>query len=110
MEAAIPLFYEQNPADVTEIEFGKGQEGSIGVKFQTEVDFEIEADRDDLGQVALEFDLPLRVEPLRVSTALEKRWNGDAADITRAVGAVVDLEGHGDLEKVPGGFQFPVQG
>lgn len=108
VEAAIPLFYEQNPADVTRIEFGEIQEGKIAVKFETEVDFEIEADRDDLGQVELQIDLPLRIEALRVSTSLEKRLKGDPEAIAEVVGKAVDLEAHGDLEKVPGGLQFPI--
>ena len=108
VEAAIPLFYEQNPADVTRIEFGDIREGTIAVRFEAEVDFEIEADREDLGQVGLQFDLPLKVEPLRVSTGLEKRLNGEPADISDVVGEAVDRDAYGVLEKVPGGFQFPI--
>lgn len=106
VEAAVPLFYEQNPADVTRIQFGTSKEGRIPVRFETEIDFEIEADREELGQVALRLDLPLAIDPLRISTSLEKRCQGDPGEITRAVAEVVDLAAYGPIEKVPGGYQF----
>ena len=68
---------------------------------------EVEADRDDLEQVELSFALPLSVEPLRVSTSLEKRCDGDPAAITEAVAELVDVDDYGTLEKIPGGFAFP---
>ena len=73
-----------------------------------EPDFEIEADRDDLEQVELRFDLPLVIDGLRVATSLEKRCNGDPAAISDAVAPLADLDHYGPLEKVPGGFVFPI--
>jgi len=72
------------------------------------VDFEIEADREDLEQVEMNFDLALALEPLRVSTSLEKRNAGDETAITSEVSGLVDLSSYGPIEKVPGGFVFPM--
>lgn len=108
VEAAVLLFGEHNPADVTKIEFGPTGERSIGIRFSTEVDFEIEADRDDLEQVEMSFDLVAAVEPLRISTSLEKRCGGDPEMIVEAVREFVDLADYGEIEKVPGGFAFGI--
>ena len=102
------LFGEQNPADVTRLQFGECQVGKIAVQFSTEVDFEIEADREDLEQIEMNFDLLLEVQPLRISTSLEKRCDGDEDAIVSAVVRLVDLEVYGPLEKVAGGFVFSV--
>ncbi len=106
VEAAILLFGAHNPADVTKLTFGSIDGGKVRVSFETEVDFEIEADRDDLEQVKMAFDLTLEVEPLRVSTSLEKRCEGDESKITSAVSGLVDLDDYGAIEKAPGGFVF----
>lgn len=108
VDGAVMLFGEQNPADVTKLKFGGCEDGKIAVQFATEVDFEIEADRDDLEQIEMEFDLSLEIQPLRVSTSLEKRCDGDADEIRKAVSEVIDLEAYGSLEKVAGGFAFVV--
>ncbi|MDF1825001.1 MAG: hypothetical protein P1U68_10185 [Verrucomicrobiales bacterium] len=108
VEGAVLLFGEHNPADVTKMNFGKVEDGKVIVSFETEVDFEIEADRDDLEQVEMSFDLALAVEPLRISTSLEKRCQGDEAAISAEVGKLVDLESYGEIEKAPGGFIYPV--
>lgn len=108
VEGAILLFGEHNPADVTKVSFGSIEDGKIAVSFETEVDFEIEADRDDLEQVEMSFDLALAVDPLRISTSLEKRNQGDEPAITAEVGSLVDLESYGEIEKAPGGFVFPI--
>ncbi|MEM1443061.1 MAG: hypothetical protein AAGF67_12015 [Verrucomicrobiota bacterium] len=108
VEGAILLFGEHNPADVTKLSFGDGGDGKIAVQFETEVDFEIEADRDDLEQVKMSFNLQLEVEPLRVSTSFEKRFQGDEDEIAKAVGELVEMSDYESLEKVPGGFVFPI--
>ncbi len=108
VEAAVLLFGEHNPADVSKLEFGAIDDGRIPVRFGTEVDFEIEADVDELGQIELSFDLPLEVEPLRVATNLEKRCDSDPATIVEAVTGSVRLDDYGAIEKQPGGFAFPV--
>jgi len=82
-------FGQHNPADVTRIEFDPVSDGKLVCRFGTEVDFECEADRDDLGQVEMSFDLPLKVDPLHVSTPLEKRCQGDPAAIREAAGQAV---------------------
>ncbi|MEM1294609.1 MAG: hypothetical protein AAGH89_04545 [Verrucomicrobiota bacterium] len=107
VEGAILMFGEHNPADVTRLEFGTVEGGKLRCRFETEVDFEIEADREDLEQVEMEFNLLLEVEALRVSTSLEKRCEAEPDQITAAVGKVVDLSNYEPLEKVPGGFVFP---
>ncbi len=109
LEAAVLMFGEHNPADVTQIEFGAVEAGKLQCRFETEVDFEIEADRDDLEQIEMTFDLLLEVEALRVSTSLEKRCQGDSDQISEAVADAVDLSTYGALEKVPGGFAFPAE-
>lgn len=110
VEAAVLLFGEHNPADVIKLEFGEVSDGRILVAFETEVDFEIEADVDELGQIGLSFDLPLEVEPLRVATNLEKRSDSDPKTIAETVSGSVRLEDYGEIEKQPGGFAFPVAG
>ena len=108
VDAAVLLFGVHNPADLIALAFGAASADTIDVSFSTEVDFEVEADRDDLEQVEMKFDMALSVEPLRVATSLEKRCQGDAAAIAAAVGEWVDLADYGALEKVPGGFAFPL--
>lgn len=108
VEAAVLLFGEHNPADVTRIEFGAIEEGKLRVGFETEVDFEIEADRDDLEQIEMSFDLAVAIDPLRISTSLEKRCEGDPEQIREVVAEIVDLSCYGELEKLPGGFALPV--
>lgn len=108
VEAAMLLFGEHNPADVTLVQFGKVEEGTIELSFETEVDFEMEADRDDLEQMELSFSLPLEIDPLQIATSMEKRCQGDPDQIREAVAPLVDLDAYGSIEKVPGGFVFPV--
>lgn len=107
IDAGVHLFYVQNPADVTRLNFGEISGGKIAVTFDTEVDFEIEADS-ELGQVPLSFQCDLEVNPLKVATSVEKQHNGDEKAITDAVSGLVDLSAYGPLAKVPGGFEFPV--
>ena len=109
VEAAVLMFQEHNPADVTRIVFGSLEEGRLHCRFETEVDFEIEADRDDLEQIEMKFDLILELDKLRVSTALEKLRQGDPDQINEVVGAIVDLRDYGELEKVPGGVAYSLK-
>ena len=106
VDAAVLLFGVHNPADVTLLEFGDVADGKIEVSFSTGVDFEVEADRDDLEQVELSFEMALTLEPLRVATSIEKRCRGDESAITAAIAEFVDLDQYGPIEKVPGGFAF----
>ncbi len=108
VEAAVLMFGHHNPADVIRIEFGSVESGTLACRFETEIDFEIEAGREDLEQVELTFDLPLSIEPLRVSTSLEKQCQADPESIREVVGTVVDLSRYGEIEKQAGGFVFPV--
>lgn len=108
VDAAMMLFGEQNPADVTGLSFGEISEGKISLQFETEVDFEIEADRDDLEQMEMTFDLSLEPGPLRIGTSIEKKLNGDDAEISEFAKQFVDLDAYGPIEKVPGGFILPV--
>ena len=107
VDAAVLMFGVHNPADVTALKFGAVSDGKIAVSFSTDVDFEVEADRDDLQQVELSFEMALTIEPLRVATSLEKRCQGDESAITAAVAEWVELSDYGALEKVPGGYAFP---
>lgn len=109
IDAGIHLFYVQNPADVTRLAFGDITDQKLPVTFDTEVDFEIEADS-DLEQVEMSIDCLLEITPLKVATSLEKQHKGDIDAITSAVADLVDLGSYGALEKVPGGFEFPVAG
>lgn len=106
VDGAVLLFGVHNPADVTKLEFGDVADGKIAVNFSSEVDFEVEADRDDLEQVELSFDMALTVDPLRVATSIEKRCQGDESAIAAAVAEFVDLDKYQPLKKVPGGFAF----
>ena len=106
VDGAVLLFGVHNPADVTKLAFGDVAEGKIAVNFSSEVDFEVEADRDDLEQVELSFEMALTLEPLRVATSIEKRCQGDESAITAAIAEFVDLDQYGPIEKVPGGFAF----
>ncbi|MDF1755029.1 MAG: hypothetical protein P1U89_19730 [Verrucomicrobiales bacterium] len=107
VDAGVHLFFVQNPADVTKLTFGEISDGKIPVNFDTEVDFEIEADS-ELEQVPLTLACDLEIMPLKVATSIEKQCDGDPEVIVKAVNDLVDLDAYGDLEKVPGGFQFPV--
>lgn len=107
VEAAVLMFGCHNPADVTGIEFGAIEDGRLPCRFETEVDFEMEAGREDLEQVEMAFDLLLQVEPLRVSTSLEKQCDGDPDAIREIVGQAVDFSQYGEIEKVSGGYVFP---
>lgn len=104
VDGAMILFGEQNPADVTRLNFGACQDGKLVVQFSTEVDFEIEADREDLEQIEFHFDLGLEVQPLRIATSLEKRYQGDPDEITNGIADLVDVNQYGPIEKVAGGF------
>ena len=109
IDAGIHLFYVQNPADVTELRFGDiTDEVKLPVSFDTEVDFEIEADS-ELEQVPMSIRCLLEISPLKVATSLEKRFKGDEGEITNAVADLVDLSAYQELQKVPGGYEFPVK-
>lgn len=108
IDAAVLLFGVHNPADLVRIEFGEISGERIAVSFRSEVDFEVEADRDDLEQVDLDINLPLDIEPLRVATSLEKRCQGDPEAITSAVREWIDTDAYGEVQKVPGGFALPI--
>ncbi len=109
IDAAVLLFGEQNPADVTALKFGSIEDGKITVSFSTEIDFEIEADRDELGQVAEAFEsLVLEIGPAKVSTAIAKRCEDDPEQITAALADAIDLSCYSAVEKVPGGFAFGI--
>ncbi len=109
VDASMRLFGEQNPADLTALRFGAIQAGKIAATFRTEIDFEIEADRDELGQVELEFsDFPLEVGPLKIATSLEKRYHGAPEEITGAISGIIDLDAYGPVTKVPGGFELEI--
>ena len=85
--------------------------GKIPVSFKTEIDFEIEADRDELGQIELKFtDFPLEVAPLKVGTSLAKRCDSDPAAIGAAVAEIIDASAYGPVSKVPGGCELPISG
>ena len=109
VDAAMMLFGEQNPADVTALSFGDIEDGKIEVQFDTEVDFEIEADRDDLEQMEMSFALYLEVAPLRIATSIDKKLSGDEGAITDFASSRIDLQNYASLEKVPGGFIFPIR-
>lgn len=106
IDAGVHLFHVQNPADVTFLQFGEVADGKIPVVFDTEIDFEIEADS-EWGQVEISVNQPLEIGPLRVATSIEKRHKGDLEAITAEVASLVDLEAYDSLEKVSGGFEFP---
>lgn len=106
IDAGVHLFHVQNPADVTALQFGDMVEGKMPVAFDTEIDFEIEADS-EWGQIELSVDQLLEIGPLRVATSIEKRHQGDLDAITAEVASLVDLEAYDALEKVSGGFEFP---
>lgn len=108
IDAGIHMFYVQNPADVTALKFGEITDGKLPVAFDTEVDFEIEADS-ELEQVSMSIQTLLEITPLKVATSLEKQHKGDVAAITTAVTGLVDLDAYAELEKVPGGFEFPIK-
>ncbi len=56
----------------------------------------------------MQFHLDLELQPLRVSTSLEKRCGGDESGIVRVISELVNLSDYGAIEKAPGGFIFPV--
>lgn len=111
VDAAMLLYGIQNPADVVALRFGEIDGEKIIVSFKTEVDFEVEADRDKLGQIEIELsEFALDIQPLRISTNLEKRCDGDPDGIGNAISAVVDLSDYGPVTKAPGGFILEAKG
>ncbi len=107
LDAGVHLFQVQNPADVTALHFGEIEGGRLPVRFDAEVDFEIEADS-EMGQVPLSLVCHLEPGPLRVATSLEKRNEADPDRILAEIAALVDVSAYGPLEKVPGGFELAV--
>lgn len=105
VDAAMLLYGIQNPADVVALRFGEIDGEKITVSFKTEVDFEIEADRDELGQIEIELSgFALDIQPLRIATSLEKRCDSDPDGIRNAISAAVDLSDYGPVTKASGGF------
>lgn len=109
IDAGVLAFGIRNPADLVALKFGEAKEGKLAVSFEMEVDFEIEADRDEIGQVKVEItDFPLEIGSLKISTALARRFDQDSYQIESAVRAVVDSTAYGSISKVPGGFEMGV--
>jgi len=111
VDAGMILFGCRNPADVIRVAFGVIDGNRVPVTFDTEVDFEIEAGRDDLEQVGIDFvDFPLEISPLRIGTSLAKRCEDDPEKIADAITAVVSRDDYGPVEAVPGGFELSIAG
>ena len=109
LEAVILLFGSSNPVEVRQLQFGTfDSEHRIEATIQLVADFEVEAYRDSLDEVAIEVQkLSFTLEPLRISTRLEKQFRGDESETTKAVEPYLDLDHYADLEKIPGGFGYP---
>jgi hypothetical protein len=109
IDAGVLAFGIRNPADLIALDFGVIKEGQIEVSFETEVDFEIEADREELGQVTVVItNFPLAIEPLKLATSLVRRCEGDPDQISEAVLKVVDANAYESVTKVPGGFEMGI--
>ena len=109
LDATMLLFRVSNPVEVKSLTLGGFEEGGrIFAAWQLVADFESEADRDELEEVVIDLaEVALQLQPLRVSTRLEKQLRGDEAATRQAVAPVVDLQDYGALEKVQGGYAFP---
>jgi hypothetical protein len=109
IDAGVLAFGIRNPADLLALKFGAAKEGKLAVSFEMEVDFEIEADRDEIGQVKVEIaEFPLELDSLKIATALARRLDQDSDQIENTVRAVVDSSAYGSISKVPGGFEMGV--
>ncbi|MEM8952674.1 MAG: hypothetical protein AAGD22_00840 [Verrucomicrobiota bacterium] len=109
LDAVVLLFGMPNPAEIQTLQLGEilGT-GTVPTDLQLVADFESEAYRDSLDAVPITLEaFPLSLEPLRVSTRMEKQFRGDDAATREAVASVVDLAEYGPLEKIPGGYGFP---
>jgi len=109
LDATMLLFRVSNPVEVKSMTLGDFEVGGrINASMQLVADFESEADRDELDEVAIDLaEVALQLQPLRISTRLEKQLRGDEAATREAVAPVIDLDDYGGLEKVQGGYAFP---
>ncbi|MDF1738935.1 MAG: hypothetical protein P1U86_07235 [Verrucomicrobiales bacterium] len=109
IDAGVLAFGMRNPADVIALEFGEVKEGKLTVSFETEIDFEIEADRDELGQVKVALtDLPLELAPLKIGTSIVKQCEDDPDQLANVVSGIINTSDYGAITKVPGGFEMGV--
>ncbi len=109
IDAGVLAFGMRNPADVIALEFGEVKEGKLTVSFETGIDFEIEADRDELGQVKVELaNLPLELAPLKIGTSIVKQCRDDPDQLAEVVSAFINTSDYGAITKVPGGFEMEV--
>ena len=109
IDAGVLAFGIRTPADLIALEFGEVKDGKISVSFNTEIDFEIEADRDELGQVKVEIaNLPLELGPLKIGTSIVKRCEDDSDQLAEAVSKHINMSDYDCLVKVPGGFEMGV--
>ncbi|MEM7144504.1 MAG: hypothetical protein AAF591_05180 [Verrucomicrobiota bacterium] len=109
VDAVILLFGMPNPVEVQSLQLGEVQpDGSVPATMNLIADFESEAYRDSLDAVPIALELvTLKLEPLRLSTRLEKQLRGEEAATREAVAPIVALDDYGPLERIPGGFGFP---
>jgi len=108
LDGIIRLFSTANPVEIESLAFGAATGSSLAVELRCHIDFEAEG-HDEYGIVPLSLSAHLDVTPLRVSKAIETRCRGDAERIQAELAPVIDLTGFAPLEKVPGGYQYPLQ-
>lgn len=108
-DADMLLFGVRNPVELTNLKISEGGDGTLEISLNAEIDFEMEAYRDELGIVELDLaNQPLQLGQLKIHTSLEKRFKGDPDEITKYIAQSIDLTAYSSIEKVPGGYEFPV--
>lgn len=108
LDGAIRLFGVPNPVEIEFLGFGEATQTSLALVLRGQIDFESSDAGSDWGLVPCSIQAELAVGPLRISKSIERRCQGDPAAIAEEVRRWVDLRSFGPLEKVPGGWQYPL--
>ena len=107
-EGSIRMFNAMNPVEVSKLEFGAAEGGTIDISMEVEMDFELDGD-EEYGVVTQELSAKLEIDGLRIATSIDKRLKSDPAAIASEIGGAIDLSAYGELEKVPGGVMLPIK-
>lgn len=110
LDGIVRLFELPNPVEIERLRFGEiSSPRLLQLELQGQIDFEA-GGNEEYGVLPCSLVLELAVGPLRVSKSIDRRCQGDPAKIDGVLRGLLDLDGLGPLEKVAGGWQYPVLG
>lgn len=110
LDGVIRLFGMPNPVEIEFLKFGEATAATLALALRGQIDFEACAECSDWGLVPCSFQAQLAVGPLRISKSIDRRCQADPDRMDGEVRKWLDLDGFGSLEKVPGGWQYPLAG